>query len=459
MGSIPAAGSAARLASFSVPISPVCQLALIFGSWRLPDGRHRQLDIRELVTGTGPFGPPKSARSSRPSGPIQQPTASCETPCANWKRSRSGVRPHRFASASASICSAGPPDAVDTLHGCRWRGTGAVPSGPGDGRGRPARQGAANCSRRPEGGLRGGRLRRRGRRSLRKAGKHDEARPARLAAGGRAPRVGRLLGGTGRTLADDGAADERCRGGSGTGSWPSIPASPTALFQHRRCSTTGTATTTTPIDCYERSVNRYPATVGSLINLGLLYEDRDEFTKAQQCYKRILEAFPDHPRARLFLKDSSASSDLKQDEQDLRNRDRLEQILGLPVTDFELSVRSRNCLQKMGIHTLGDLARTTEEEILASKNFGETSLVEIKDMLVLQGALARPDRRAGSRDASPSRARGAVRRRAGDPRPADHRTQPLGHGPASAPRNWASPRSATWSGGRPKTCWSARTSA
>jgi DNA-directed RNA polymerase subunit alpha len=139
------------------------------------------------------------------------------------------------------------------------------------------------------------------------------------------------------------------------------------------------------IACYERAVHRYPANVGSLINLGLLYEDRDEFTKAQRCYKRVLEVFPDHARARMFLKDSSAGSDLKQDEQLLRNRDRLDQILALPVTDFELSVRSRNCLQKMGIQTLGDLARTTEEEILASKNFGETSLVEIKEMLASKG--------------------------------------------------------------------------
>jgi DNA-directed RNA polymerase subunit alpha len=139
------------------------------------------------------------------------------------------------------------------------------------------------------------------------------------------------------------------------------------------------------IACYERAVHRYPATVGSLINLGLLYEDRDEFAKAQRCYRRVLEVIPDHPRARMFLKDSSAGSDLKQDEQQLRNRDRLDQILALPVTDFELSVRSRNCLQKMGIQTLGDLARTSEEEILASKNFGETSLVEIKEMLASKG--------------------------------------------------------------------------
>ncbi len=148
------------------------------------------------------------------------------------------------------------------------------------------------------------------------------------------------------------------------------------------------------IECYERSLKRYPPSVGSLINLGLLYEDRDDFTNAQRLYKRVLDAIPDHPRARLFFKDSSAGSDLKQDEQLLRTRDRLDQVLSLPVTDFELSVRSRNCLQKMGIMTLGDLARTSEVELLESKNFGETSLIEIKDMLASKalslGQLAAP---------------------------------------------------------------------
>jgi DNA-directed RNA polymerase subunit alpha len=59
--------------------------------------------------------------------------------------------------------------------------------------------------------------------------------------------------------------------------------------------------------------------------------------------------------------------------------------LSIPVTDFELSVRSRNCLQKMDIHTLGDLCRCTEQELLASKNFGETSLIEIREMLTSKG--------------------------------------------------------------------------
>ena len=73
------------------------------------------------------------------------------------------------------------------------------------------------------------------------------------------------------------------------------------------------------------------------------------------------------------------------DEESQKRHDRLNQVLSIPVTDFELSVRSRNCLQKMGVKTLGDLTRISELELLASKNFGETSLVEIRDMLHSKG--------------------------------------------------------------------------
>ncbi|QYO65199.1 hypothetical protein JVX88_37945 [Leptolyngbya sp. 7M] len=52
-----------------------------------------------------------------------------------------------------------------------------------------------------------------------------------------------------------------------------------------------------------------------------------------------------------------------------------------PVTDFELSVRARTALKKMNVRTLGDLLRISEAELLSYKNFGETSLQEIKDML------------------------------------------------------------------------------
>jgi DNA-directed RNA polymerase subunit alpha len=41
-------------------------------------------------------------------------------------------------------------------------------------------------------------------------------------------------------------------------------------------------------------------------------------------------------------------------------------------------VRARKCLQKLEIRTLDDLTRRTEAELLGCKNFGVTSLNEIK---------------------------------------------------------------------------------
>jgi DNA-directed RNA polymerase subunit alpha len=73
------------------------------------------------------------------------------------------------------------------------------------------------------------------------------------------------------------------------------------------------------------------------------------------------------------------------DEDLERKEDRLNQILRTPITDFELSVRARNCLNKMNIVTLGDLVKLSEQELLSYKNFGETSLNEIKEILNSKG--------------------------------------------------------------------------
>ena len=116
-----------------------------------------------------------------------------------------------------------------------------------------------------------------------------------------------------------------------------------------------------------------------------MYEDRDQHDRAHRCYQRILDTYPAHARARLYIADTEASGDMYYDAETQKKRDRMSQVLGIPVSDFELSVRSRNCLQKMGIATLGDLTRTSEQELLASKNFGETSLVEIREMMTSKG--------------------------------------------------------------------------
>ncbi len=139
------------------------------------------------------------------------------------------------------------------------------------------------------------------------------------------------------------------------------------------------------IRLYERALARPPLHAGALINLGLLYEDSENYAAAAFCFKRILEVYPDHQRAMLYLKDIESAHDMYYDEETLRNQARLKQILEIPVTDFELSVRSRNCLQKMGVRNLGDLTKLSEQELLGGKNFGETSLREIKEMMESKG--------------------------------------------------------------------------
>ncbi len=135
------------------------------------------------------------------------------------------------------------------------------------------------------------------------------------------------------------------------------------------------------LDYYKDCVKRPPVPLAALINLGVLYEDRMNFREAENCYRQVLQHDRNHPRAALFFKDCRASRDMFYDETVEKDIAIKRQLMEIPVTDFELSVRSRNCLRKMNIRTLGDLTRTTEAALLASKNFGETSLSEIKEMM------------------------------------------------------------------------------
>lgn len=139
------------------------------------------------------------------------------------------------------------------------------------------------------------------------------------------------------------------------------------------------------IKLYERSLSRPPYFVGALLNLGLMYEDKENYTAAAFCFRRVREFDPGNERAELFLKDIDATQGMYYDEDSARQEARLKQLLGRPVTDFELSVRSRNCLAAMNIMTLGDLTEISEQELLSGKNFGETSLHEIRELLSAHG--------------------------------------------------------------------------
>lgn len=139
------------------------------------------------------------------------------------------------------------------------------------------------------------------------------------------------------------------------------------------------------LDAYETLAALKPIDRHTLLNLGVLYEDLGRDQDAAALYDMVTRSFPTDERAALYLKDARAGMNMYYDEDMERKEDRLNQILRIPITDFELSVRARNCLNKMQITTLGDLVCRTEQELLSYKNFGETSLNEIKEILHSKG--------------------------------------------------------------------------
>jgi DNA-directed RNA polymerase subunit alpha len=62
-----------------------------------------------------------------------------------------------------------------------------------------------------------------------------------------------------------------------------------------------------------------------------------------------------------------------------------------PISDLNLSVRARKCMSRLGITTLGELVQRTPDELLSSRNFGVTSLNEVRAKLGEIGMKLRND--------------------------------------------------------------------
>ena len=63
----------------------------------------------------------------------------------------------------------------------------------------------------------------------------------------------------------------------------------------------------------------------------------------------------------------------------------LERKLNMSLAELELSVRATNCLESEGITTVRDLVIRNDEELLEVRNFGETTLKEVKIKLEERG--------------------------------------------------------------------------
>ena len=84
--------------------------------------------------------------------------------------------------------------------------------------------------------------------------------------------------------------------------------------------------------------------------------------------------------ADMFIFDGSSQIDDVVDKIDDKGI-QLRNLLKKSIDEMELSVRSHNCLQAAGIHTIYELVTKEESEMLKFKNFGRKSLTELQEKL------------------------------------------------------------------------------
>jgi len=106
--------------------------------------------------------------------------------------------------------------------------------------------------------------------------------------------------------------------------------------------------------------------------------------EAAKIYRKHLNPFVlyDSSRDENPVLESPATSEYNQ-----KNRESTELVeaLNQPISELELSVRARNCLDGADLRTMRDLVRLTEAEVMNLKNLGKTSLTEIKAKLTERG--------------------------------------------------------------------------
>jgi DNA-directed RNA polymerase subunit alpha len=106
--------------------------------------------------------------------------------------------------------------------------------------------------------------------------------------------------------------------------------------------------------------------------------------EAAKIYRRHLNPFVLYEQNRdqsPMAEDPSTS----QFNEKIRETSRVQEMLSRPISDLELSVRARNCLDSANLGTLRDLVTLSEQEVMNLKNLGKTSLAEIKSKLAEKG--------------------------------------------------------------------------
>jgi len=104
---------------------------------------------------------------------------------------------------------------------------------------------------------------------------------------------------------------------------------------------------------------------------------REAINEAASIMRKHINPFLSYSQVNRTAK---AEADIMMQEDE--DRQEIEETLNLPISILEPSARTRNCLEAEGIQTLGQLVSLSEHELLKFRNFGTTSLNEIKEKLV-----------------------------------------------------------------------------
>ncbi len=129
--------------------------------------------------------------------------------------------------------------------------------------------------------------------------------------------------------------------------------------------------------------NVEPARVGQNIDFDRLTIEvwTDGTFSGKEIISLAAKIMQDHINLFVNLSDTIKDMDILVKTDD----DKQQQILSMKIEDMDFSVRSYNCLKRANIHTVEDLIRKTEEDMLKVRNLGKKSLDEVIQKLEAYG--------------------------------------------------------------------------
>jgi DNA-directed RNA polymerase subunit alpha len=104
-------------------------------------------------------------------------------------------------------------------------------------------------------------------------------------------------------------------------------------------------------------------------------------TEASKVFRKHLNPFVRYFELGRELPQAGEKQIEKVHENEKDSEDEVNRKMAISVSELDLSVRASNCLEYANIRTIGELVTKEEDELLELKNFGKTTLVEIKKKL------------------------------------------------------------------------------